>query len=386
VAVTFGRGIISMLTADPARVADRPAAPPVPPRLEHPKVVWIIFDELDEALAFDERAPSVALPEFDRLRAQTLAASQAFPPSQTTVSSLPALLSGRLVAQGYFHGPDELLIDFHGADGRAKWSAQPSLFSLARAMGINGAIVGWYHPYCRVLPSHFTSCFWDELMDSTFVLPETLAGRMLFQAATMVEETTRVGNFRLVEFEWVTQRQRKDKRRQHQVLMEQARMALQRPELGLVLIHLSIPHPPAVYDRVTGDYALRTGLSYLDNLVLADRALGELRRALEESGTWERSAVLVTSDHGWRRRTWERRRDWSDEDEQWSHRAGYRVPFLLKMPGQAAPVPYDQPFNTVLTSELLLAVLRGEVRDAEAAAAWLDSHRSFGRSPYIQDP
>jgi hypothetical protein len=43
---------------------------------------------------------------------------------------------------------------------------------------------------------------------------------------------------------------------------------------------------------------------------------------------------------------------------------------------------FDPQFNTVLTHDLLLAILRGEVSDTRGAAAWLDQHRSIGRSPY----
>jgi hypothetical protein len=54
----------------------------------------------------------------------------------------------------------------------------------------------------------------------------------------------------------------------------------------------------------------------------------------------------------------------------------HRVPFLLKLPGQKDGVVYDRPFNTVLSHDLLLAVLRGALRDPAAVAAWLDAHDS----------
>lgn len=58
------------------------------------------------------------------------------------------------------------------------------------------------------------------------------------------------------------------------------------------------------------------------------------------------------------------------------------MPFLLKMAGQRDAVPYTAPFNTVLSRDLLLGILRGEISDAHAAAEWLDRHRSIGESPY----
>ena len=386
VAVTFGQALSAIAKSDPKRHADRPTAAPLPPQAHGPRVVWIIFDELDQQLAFEERPASVVLPQFDRLLGESLVASQAFPPSQTTRTALPGLLTGKLVAKADYPGPDELLLHFQGEDGLAEWSKQTTLFSRAREMGINGGIVGWYHPYCRVLASHFTSCFWDEVMDYEYLLPETLAGRMYQQAATLLEESVRIGNVRPLELESATRLQRTHKLRQHRNLMEHAGIALRRADLGLVLVHLSVPHPFGIYDRVRNAESVDGARSYLDNLALADRALGDLRQVLEEGGGWERSVVLVTSDHAWRRSTWVKRRGWNSEDEQWSGRAGYRVPFLLKMPGQSTALAYRQPFNTILTSELLLAILRGEAPDADAAARWLEQRRSFGLSPYTENP
>jgi hypothetical protein len=73
---------------------------------------------------------------------------------------------------------------------------------------------------------------------------------------------------------------------------------------GLVLIHLPVPHPPAIYSRARGAFNAEDSASYLDSLALADRTLGELRAALEQSGLWDRTAVLVSADHGWRTRLW----------------------------------------------------------------------------------
>ena len=72
------------------------------------------------------------------------------------------------------------------------------------------------------------------------------------------------------------------------------------PALDLVLIYLPIPHPPFFFDRHTGQSSTHGNASYLDNLALADRALGELRRSLEDAGQWVNTAVLVMSDHWYR--------------------------------------------------------------------------------------
>jgi arylsulfatase A-like enzyme len=171
--------------------------------------------------------------------------------------------------------------------------------------------------------------------------------------------------------------------------MEEARRISTDPAVNLALVHLPIPHPPGFYDRATGQVSARERNSYLDSLALTDRSLGELRRAMEEAGLWERTAVLVTGDHWWRaREQWlpqggPATMNWHAEDDTIVPPTNeYRVPFILKMPGRARGVEYGPAFNTVLSHDLLLSILRGETNTPEDVAGWLDRHRAGGPSPY----
>jgi arylsulfatase A-like enzyme len=156
------------------------------------------------------------------------------------------------------------------------------------------------------------------------------------------------------------------------------------PTVDVILAHWTIPHPPNVYDRAKDEVSVAKDHSYLDNLKLVDRTLGDLRAAMERKGVWDNTVVLVTSDHWWRE-VWREHKTWTPEDEAvYGDSSDRRIPFILKMPGSASTqrVAFDAPFNTVLTQDLLLAILRGEVSDANAAAAWLEKNRSIGRSRY----
>jgi hypothetical protein len=48
------------------------------------------------------------------------------------------------------------------------------------------------------------------------------------------------------------------------------------------------------------------------------------------------------------------------------------VPFLLKLAGQTTRLDYNRRFNTVMTHDLILSILRGELQDPESVARWLD--------------
>jgi arylsulfatase A-like enzyme len=118
--------------------------------------------------------------------------------------------------------------------------------------------------------------------------------------------------------------------------------------------------------------------NYLDNLELADETLGLLRRAMEAAGIWNDSILLVTGDHGFRPFVWSSKPSWDTEEA----RAGAlvsknRVPFLVKMLHQKAGVVHGGHFNTILTRDLFIAMLTGELQDARQIGQWIRAWASL---------
>jgi arylsulfatase A-like enzyme len=118
-----------------------------------------------------------------------------------------------------------------------------------------------------------------------------------------------------------------------------------------------VPHGPPIYDRA-GQRLTITNLGkdwYRDNLALADRALGELRQSMENSGVWERTAVVITSDHVW----------------LLAHKyVGARdehVPFLVRLPGNEG-VRYAEEISAISAHDVVQALLRGEMRTSAEVA------------------
>ena len=133
---------------------------------------------------------------------------------------------------------------------------------------------------------------------------------------------------------------------------------------NLVLAHFPTPHAPHAYDRNTQQFTRKNSpiSGYWDSLALADRTLGVLRKAMEDAGVWESTAILATSDHSYR--------------EQLDGKLDPRVPFLLRLAGHAEGRVYEAPFNTVLAHPLMLAILNGELRTPEEVEQWLDRRRN----------
>jgi len=308
-------------------------------------------------------------------------AENAYPPAGETFLAMPALITGSLVSEARRKGAEDLMIKFGDELDLAPWSAQPNIFSRARESGFNTALVGWYHPYCRILGDNLTKCGWEDGM-----LAPDGAGLKPYMSthALRAALTTPFASLILDSRIEIAPRLRRKQITDFNSIYKQAVGFATDPDISVVMVHWPIPHPPNIYDRASNKISDAPGQSYLDNLALVDRTVGDIRRAMEAEGTWDDSVVLITSDHWWRGRSlWRKYKSWTAEDETASDGIGdRRIPFILKMPGSRQPTKFAEPFNTVLTHDLLLAILHGEVSDATGAAVWLDRHRSIGRSPY----
>ncbi|MGH9601925.1 MAG: sulfatase-like hydrolase/transferase [Terriglobales bacterium] len=391
VLVTASRGMWLLYRVLHMNFNDHPAAqggarkPAVPAS----RVLWIVFDELDQRLAFGERPATLPLPEFDRFRAVALYAPNAYPPARMTELSMPALFTGNLTARVEPQGSDELLLWFGDEKGRAQdephqWSTQPGVFGRVREAGGKAALIGWYHPYCRVLEG-MTRCHWR---DGPLLLGGLRRDATIPQAIYDQAMETMNTLFRLTRLGMLQERLRRERAANAQdytALLEAGKELAADPSYSLVVVHLPAPHPIGFYDRSRREFRLDGGPSYLDNLALADRALGELRRAMELGAVGERTTVVLTSDHWWRADFWRRQPGWTPEDEAaYSGRLDHRVPLLVSFPGQQQPLVFAKPLNTVVLHDLTLAILDGGIEGAPASVGWLEVRATFGESPYNQ--
>ena len=126
--VTFSEAAIGIARYNPSAYANKALAPPVQAQSAQRRILWVIFDEMDERLAFVNRDPALRLPEFERLGRESFTASDARSPDRTTLKSLPSLLTGEQVINAQTVAPNDLLLTYRS--GRtAHWQDEPNLFS-----------------------------------------------------------------------------------------------------------------------------------------------------------------------------------------------------------------------------------------------------------------
>ncbi|MGI9073396.1 MAG: sulfatase-like hydrolase/transferase [Bryobacteraceae bacterium] len=333
-------------------------------------IVWMVFDELDYELSLDLRPRSVEMPEFDRLRAESLSASDAHSPASATMVAFPSFFTGRGIKTAVPQGPDDLRLNFDSSEGKEQllWKAQPTVFSYARDHGLNGAIVGWYHPYCRIFNSSLADCFWTPYIDA---LPSLRNEFILRQT----------GLLPVIPGWWGTSEEKQssfvagEQQLEYKEMLDHALTMVARRDLNLILLHWLIPHPPGIYDRNLN--ALHTsGSNYFDNLELVDVVLAEIRRKLENAGLWDDTILIITGDHPLRTSFWSHRPIWTDEEAQLcAKRKNPRVPLLIKLPHQHGSRIYAAPLNTVLIHDLLIRWLQGTNPTSEGVRAFFDQNR-----------
>src|SRR5690606_2362400 len=131
-AMTFGQGAWVVLGGrdslyEPVALA-QPLETTAATAAGRPRVLWLIFDQLDQELTFEARPADVELPAVDALRDESFSADRAYAPAGWTIVSIPALLTGRLVARAEPTSANTLWLRFADQDEPERWGSQPNVF------------------------------------------------------------------------------------------------------------------------------------------------------------------------------------------------------------------------------------------------------------------
>lgn len=358
-----------------------PSDPSPPERL-----VWIVFDEMDSRAVFENRPARLRVPALDRLRQGAIYATNAHAAGAWTLDVLPALWLGRPVAQAEESGPRDLFLRFADGPDAVTLPVPDTMFAKARALGHTLAIVGWYHPYCRLFGHLTVRCAsgsspeaFEPLRQSTFASErgapaaalDLLGWTLLRKPSEVVEGALAPRRIAQERSLVLPTRMAALYDRLHQVAVD----VVSDPSVSFVFVHYPIPHLPAVRHPRTSTGGSADS-AYLNNLTLADKSFAELRERLEAAGLWERTSILVTSDHGLRPDVWKYLQEWTEElDAITRGKATATIPFLFKKAGQQHAITYSQTFNSVLSNQLVLETLEGELPTPEDVTQWLDANR-----------
>ncbi len=343
------------------------------------RVVWLLFDELDAAVAFGPQRP-MSLPQFDRLASEGFSNLDVAPSALMTLRAIPEMTDGEAVPSAEPAGPRTLLLN--DGDSPRPWTARESVFGWASSRGLRVGVAGWFHPYCRIFGPSLAACTSEPGGSGAFAMRSNIVSAFMpLHEAALLRWTkewrlaaARVLKVGVMSALSADQREipyiRKAQLGSFQRLRRAALAYAADPRLDFVFVHMPVPHPVGIYDRSTAEFSLSGTANYLDNLALADRTLGEIRRSIRGAGLQDRTVLVVNSDHPVRE-FWRDHVFWSDEMERaLEDREDLRVPLFVSAPG-GCPPPTTDPSRTRVVYDLLKLLLQGETPSSGDWRRWM---------------
>jgi len=365
---------------NPPTLLHHPTTQPVAASPTHPRILWIVLDELSYDQIYEHRFPGLSLPAFDQFAAQSTSFTHVIPAGEYTRAVLPALLTGIPTNHIRVSAHGDLLALHNPVDKQWRpFDPHQTVFQDALNHGYRTGVAGWYNPYCRIFPNVLDRCFWTyrEFTPAELSSTATTAANLLVPLQILLQAAHHaLSLLHLATPVAAPASDAQNDLHQHtadyQSLLTAGDSLLADPSTDFTLLHIPVPHPSGFYDRRRHAFAAaRT--SYLDNLALADLYLAHVRQQLESTNQWDSTAVLIMGDHSWRTSfVWLKSSSWTPEDNQASHGGEFddRPAYLLKLPRQHQPARIDDPFDAVRTRALLDALLTGTLQTPTDLNRW----------------
>ncbi|SEG25387.1 Sulfatase [Bryocella elongata] len=334
------------------------ATTPQPPR-EHKRLVWILFDELSFDQTFEHRAHGLELPNFDALRAQSTIFSNVEPIGLRTVKIVPSLLSGHSIDDFRFSYVNTLHVHYTGVHGWHRLDGEKTVFNDAQKAGWRTGVVGWYNPYCTIYGAQIDDCYWNNLdMVDGPMSPTASFGRNMFTPiAAVVRE---IDSLDRADRDHCTFDVR-TRLKTYLDLRAKTLEKLQTDQSDFIFIHLPVPHSPNIWSRIKDDYTEWCDSSYLDNLALADRTLGEMMKVVQSSPRWKDTTVIVEGDHSWRTMIWSSQPSWTEEDDAASRDIfDPRPAVIIHQAGQTKSQTHTEKWDLLKIHDVVEQVLHGD--------------------------
>jgi hypothetical protein len=328
-----------------------------------PRVVWLLFDELSYDQLFDHPQPGIDLPAFTKLKQESVSFSQLVPVGNLTEVIIPSLFLGRTITEVKSNRQGQLLWRSSPAMGWQSFQPNSTVFAAARRQGWGTGVAGWYNPYCRILATTLDRCYW------TF--QEFTGGERFSHLSSQrgMLENARDGFPFVAQIETILQHRASNESHKddYRRVLKEAKSLLQDETIRFAFIHLPVPHPPGIFPDPTPAGAGRE--DYLGNLILADRALAELRTIISASSAATDTILIVSSDHSWRVPIWRSSPGWTRAEEH-ARRADAqggafdsRPVLMAHFPGQTPEQAesIDRPQDAMILHTLLLDIFSGKI-------------------------
>lgn len=310
-------------------------------------VIVVVFDEWSWLRSTRDGQLPPCFKNVRELAGHSVVFQNALSPYRETMQSLPRII---------FQTDREFVVRDGTAslDGNGKsvsTAEAGSLFTTAREHGYTTGLLGWFHPYRRVLGGTVDYCRTyfagdemgtagrtaDELLENGRNWTDSLSRRFL---PPLLDRMDAQNAYRMGV------RYRED-------MLKAISGCRGR---SFMFFHVPSPHAPNVFDAdgsyhgPDNDWSDSAG--YMRQLQYVDTLVGQIVAALRENGTFDDAMLVLTSDHGWR----------FDPDDDFKQVPDWdrRVPLVIKLPGQRQGSVIGESFCTNRLMPLFEAVFSGK--------------------------
>jgi hypothetical protein len=336
-----------------------PENPPLPPIFDQQKngdpspaqrdIYIFFFDEWSYERCFPEGQPWGEMTNLCAVLSSMTCYSEAYTPGSRTITSIPRFLfqNNKSVCNMDYNQLCRLVL-------RQTPLVENNIFSEAKRFF--RVVVGFTVDYTELLGSsvefstsiHNESAWRTYGREAEFLILTQFAWLRVFGIHPFTEKDP-------PSVVWIY-----SLRRAHQIALKTIR-DLNQPVMAF--FHYCLPHYPYVWNRNgmkdpwPDDVNAQTVPNYMDNLRRLDTIIGEIVSALKQSGKWDSSLVIMTSDHAWRYDPdlsgFDPVREDSVPHSRWKH-----VPLIIKRPHQRKAEVVSDPISTADIYPIIQQVIR----------------------------
>jgi len=321
------------------------------------KIIWVLFDELDPAYVYDA-AQGFKLQSLRKGFENAFYTGFAIAPTNRTVNSVLSYLLSEQVVEVK---PVSANVALLRIDGQAAVPFKPegTIFEKLWQKGYKIGISGWHLPYCRLFEKYASECAQFGSSKYNNVTSSDYVEALWMDLHSLLPDWASFQHGYIYKKSW-----------------ESSEWLLRNKSLDFIYLHFSVPHLPRVANGESERFAAffdSTQKAYESNLSLVDESIDRIREILASEGEWDRSILIITSDHWWR------------TPERLKNRH-FQVPLLIRLPWEEEKRISSTPFSNILISDIILALSKSEITDYAGLSNWIDGHQAqYPLNPNLGD-
>lgn len=317
--------------------------PDTPDEMKTP-VYLFIFDEWSYPRTFDEAGNSPQFPHLQALCRDSIVFHDAHAPGDETVQSIPGIMMQTDLPVGWVNQE----IGFRHEGEPVPFDHLAPIYDVVGEAHYHEVLISWGAPFHLWLGEQIDvarSYRWYPLGQNR---AESLAAHAFLATYYWTDPWFTFLHVKL-------KKSIKDRQllRVHDSINADANVILQAyPPNTFAVIHHPLPHHPYILNPDGSYRGPETAAwekpnleGYERNLICLDRVIGQFVSTLIEAGRYEKSLLIITSDHSWRR---DPLQDTGLTDEPLTH-----VPLIVKLPGQSDGISVDGRFETYRLGALI---------------------------------